>query len=541
MKPTLLLSDAEHARPGRERPGEPADGEHGEAADQPMSRWFGAMAAVLAAFAALATAEFVGGLVERSTSPVLAVGEWVIDHVPSGVKDLAIRTMGTNDKPALVGGTLVFLLLFAVAIGALSVRRLWVGVAGIAAFGAIGMAASLARPSATATAAIPSVIATLVAIAVLLLLLRGPGRRTQGEASAPAGFDRRNFLLSAAAVGGAAVAVGGMGRLLQRRFDVSEARSVVKLPAPASSAAPVPAGVDLATPGITPFMTASADFYRVDTALVTPQVAPETWTLKLHGMVERELSFTYEDLLNRPLVERDITLVCVSNEVGGQYAGNARWLGVPLKDILEEAGVKPGADQLVSRSVDGWTAGTPTAAVVDGRDALVAIGMNGEPLPVEHGFPARLVVPGLYGYTSATKWLTDLELTTFDAYDAYWVQRGWAKEAAIKTLTRIDTPRGLATVPAGRVAIGGVAWAIHRGIDQVEVRIDDEPWQKATLGTIPNNDTWRQWVIDWDATPGSHTIAARATDSTGALQTEDRANPIPDGASGWHSIVTLVQ
>lgn len=510
---------------------------------------------MIAALTALAVAELIAGLVEKATSPVLSVGEWVIEHVPPGVKDFAIRTFGANDKPALVVGTLVGLLLFAVVIGILSARRRIVGIVGIAAFGAIGALTAITRPGATVVAILPSAVGAAVAIAVFLWLLRpvaAPGTRRgphapvtndRGEPADPSGvvgFDRRHFVVTAVGVGVAAVVVGGAGRLLQRRFDVNGVRDALSLPAPASAAPPLPPGVDLGIPGVAPFVTKNADFYRVDTALVVPQLSPDTWELKIHGMVDRELTLSYADLLSRNVVERDITMICVSNEIGGPYASHARWLGVPLKDLLEEVGVQRGADQLVSRSSDGWSAGTPTAAVTDGRDALVAFAMNGEPLPVEHGFPVRIVVPGLYGFTSATKWLVDIELTTMGAYDAYWVQRGWGKTAEIKTLTRIDTPRGLTNVAAGKVPIGGVAWAIHRGIKGVEVRIDDGPWQPARLGAVPNADTWVQWVFDWDATEGSHTITARATDGTGAVQTEARANPIPDGASGWHQIVALV-
>jgi DMSO/TMAO reductase YedYZ molybdopterin-dependent catalytic subunit len=288
-------------------------------------------------------------------------------------------------------------------------------------------------------------------------------------------------------------------------------------------------------------VTRNADFYRIDTALVAPQVRPGSWRLDVGGMVDRPLTLTYRDLLSRPLVERDITMICVSNEVGGRYTGTARWLGVPLRDVLMDAGVRPGADQVVSRSVDGWTCGTPTSVVMDGRDALIAVGMNGEPLPVAHGFPARLIVPGLYGFVSGTKWLREIELSTFEAFDPYWARRGWAKKAPIKTMARIDTPRGLSNLRAGKTAVAGMAWAIHRGVAQVEVRVDDDPWQVARLGAVPSNDTWRQWVFEWDAPPGRHTITARATDGTGEVQTEDRAEPIPDGASGWHAIVVLVE
>jgi DMSO/TMAO reductase YedYZ molybdopterin-dependent catalytic subunit len=508
---------------------------------RPVPRWRGAVAGLIAAGVALGVAELVAGLVRGTTSPVISVGELVIEHTPSWMKDFAIERFGTNDKPALIAGTLVLLAVFAVVIGALATRRLWIGLVGIGAFGVVGIAAALTRPNAEAVAVVPTVVGTLAALVALAYLVRG--RLRPGDVVAvrpPNEFDRRRFLLSAAVISGAVVAAGGVGRLLQQRFDVGAARSDLSLPPPASPAAAVPAGAELGVPGISSFTTPNDVFYRIDTALVAPQVQPDGWRLRIHGMVDRELTFSYQDLVERELVERDITLVCVSNEVGGPYVGNARWLGVPLADLLREAGVQDGADQLVSRSVDGWTAGTPTSVVMDGRDALVAIGMNGEPLPIVNGFPARMVVPGLYGFTSATKWLTDLELTTFDAYDAYWVQRGWAREAPIKTLTRIDTPQGLAKLAAGTVPVAGMAWAPHTGIEAVEVRIDQGPWQPARLGEVPSSDTWRQWVYEWDATPGSHTIEARATNADGEVQTEDRAEPIPDGASGWHSVVVRV-
>jgi DMSO/TMAO reductase YedYZ molybdopterin-dependent catalytic subunit len=513
-----------------------------------LPRWRGAVAGLVAAITALAVAQLVAGLLRGTTSPVVSVGEWVIDHVPVEVKDFSVRHFGTNDKPMLIAGTVVLLGVFAVVVGLAAARRLWVGIVGIAAFGLIGMATAAARPGAPAAAVVPALVGALAAEVVVVGLLRGipdPLRRRAAGVgdpvdAAPAALDRRRFLLGAAAISVVAVAAGGLGRALQQRFDVSGLRAAIRLPAPRTSAADLPADVDLGVDGITPFTTPNESFYRVDTALEAPQVSPDGWSLRIHGLVDREPSFSYQDLLDRPLVERDITLVCISNEVGGTYAGNARWLGVPLADLLHEAGVQAGADQLVSRSVDGWTAGTPTSVVLDGRDALVAVGMNGEPLPVNHGFPARLVVPGVYGYNSATKWLTELELTTFGAYDAYWAARGYAQQGPLKTLTRIDTPRGLASVPAGRVAVGGVAWAIHRGIEGVEVQIDEGPWQPARLGAVPHGDTWRQWTINWQATPGSHTITARSTDGTGTLQPEERAEPLPDGASGWHSIVVLV-
>lgn len=502
------------------------------------SRREGAFAGLLAAAVSLGVGELISGLIRGTASPVVSVGGFVVDHAPPSLKVYAVRTFGTNDKPALIAGTLALLAIFAAVIGIIARRRLLVGFAGVALFGAAGVGAALTRPNSRAVDVLPSLLGALAGIVVIGVLLAP--RRARTGASVP-GVDRRRFLLTGGAISVGAIVTGGLGRQLRKRFAVNTARSGVTLPTPKSPAPPRPAGVDLAVPGVASFMTPNSEFYRIDTTLTTPQVDPTTWRLRVHGMVNKEITLTYDDLLKRPMHERDITMICVSNEVGGGYTGTARWLGVPLADVLKEAGVKPQADQLVSRSVDGWTCGTPMAEVMDGRDAMIVVGMNGEPLPVEHGFPARLVVPGLYGFVSATKWVTDLELTTFDAFDAYWVKRGWAKKAPIKTMARIDTPKGLSRPAAGPVMIGGVAWAIHRGVKGVEVQIDGGPWQAATLGLTPTADTWCQWKFSWDATPGNHTIACRATDGTGAAQTDVRANPIPDGASGWHSIVVLVQ
>ncbi len=315
----------------------------------------------------------------------------------------------------------------------------------------------------------------------------------------------------------------------------------MRLPAPEERLPALPRTVDVDVDGMTPFVTPNADFYRIDTALTAPQVPTDGYRLRVTGMVDDELELSYDDLLARPMIERDITLTCVSNEVGGRYAGNARWLGTRLDDLLREAGVRPGADQVVGRSVDGFACGFPVADAIDGRDALVVVGMNGEPLPIEHGFPVRLVVPGLYGFVSATKWLTEIELTTFAEFDHYWLRRGWAQRAPIKLTSRIDTPRGLAKVRAGTVPIAGVAWAQTIGIAGVEVSIDDGAWQQAELGTVPSRDTWRQWVYRWEATPGRHSLKVRATDADGSIQTDERAEPIPDGASGHHQIVVIVE
>jgi DMSO/TMAO reductase YedYZ molybdopterin-dependent catalytic subunit len=293
-------------------------------------------------------------------------------------------------------------------------------------------------------------------------------------------------------------------------------------------------------PGASPYVVPNGDFYRIDTALYPPQVDPSTWQLTIHGMVRNPITITWEQLLQRPMIERYVTLTCVSNEVGGDLIGNALWLGTPIKALLEEAGPLPGADQVVQRSVDGWTCGTPTTALLDGRDALLAVGMNGRPLPIAHGFPVRMVVPGLYGYVSACKWITEIELSRFSDFDAYWVPRGWSQQAPIKTESRIDAPRDGARRKAGTVAVAGVAWAQHRGISKVEVQIDNGPWQVATLAATVSSDTWREWSYQWPATAGKHTVRVRATDATGDTQTREPADPAPDGASGWHTIQVQV-
>jgi len=349
---------------------------------------------------------------------------------------------------------------------------------------------------------------------------------------------RRRFL----AAGTVTLAAGGIaalaGRGLAERSNVSAARASVRLPRPAHPAPPLPAGVDLDIKGLSPFITPNGSFYRVDTALILPQVAPQSWQLRIHGMVEREINISFAELLRRPLIEDYITLTCVSNPVAGPYIGNARWLGTSLASLLRTARVRAGADQLLCTSTDGYTSGTPIATVLDGRDALLAVAMNGTALPVAHGFPARMVVPGLYGYVSATKWVTDIKVTTFAAESGYWAQRGWSQQAPIKTESRIDVPGG--PVSAGRTPVAGVAWAQHKGIDAVHVRVDRGPWQEARLAAVPGIDTWRQWVWDWDATRGTHTIEARATDATGYTQTPAQASPEPNGATGYPSITVTV-
>ena len=495
---------------------------------------------------AVGTAQLVAGIVNPAASPILTVGESAIDAAPGWLRDAAIRTFGPSDKSVLLAGIGVVLALAAIALGIASLQRLWVGVVGLLAFGAIGVVAALTRPVARPGDALPALAATAAGL-VTLVALRS---RVRSDASASATgadgreapwvIDRRRFLLTATAGVVGAVAAGGAGNFFGRRFRADASRAAVGIPTPASSAAAID-GAELHVPGLGPFLTPNEGFYRVDTALFAPAVAAEDWSLRIHGMVRREITLDYQRLLSRQLIERDITLTCVSNIVGGPYVGNARWIGAPLRELLEEAEPLPGADQIVGRSVDGFTVGTPTGVAMDGRDAMLAVAMNGEPLPIVHGFPVRMIVPGLYGYVSATKWVVDLELTTFGAYDPYWVERGWAERAPIKTMSRIDTPQANRQLRAGEIPIAGVAWAQDVGIDRVDVEIDEGPWLPAELAAEDTVDTWRQWVYRWEAARGEHLLRVRAVDRTGTPQTPVRTDPFPDGATGYHTIAVEVR
>ncbi|MGW8889538.1 molybdopterin-dependent oxidoreductase [Streptomyces sp. NPDC055749] len=510
-----------------------------------------ALSGLLSGFAALAVAELVSAAVRPEAGPVTAVGGAAIDRTPAPVKDWAIRNFGESDKLVLQLGILATLTLLAIALGLVALRWRRAGSCGVLVFGVVGAAAAVSRPDSTGLVdGLPSLVGAVVGAGVMYVLigrLTGP-RRVVVQGEDVQGWDRRGFLIAASAAAAASAGAGVLGRALngRRGQDAIASRAELLLPKPASAAAPIPSGAQLRIPGISSFTTPSKTFYRVDTALVVPKVDATSWKLRIHGKgVKRPLTVTFEDLLGRELIERDITLTCVSNEVGGPYVGNARWIGVRLADLLKEAGVKPPsrggpADQLVARSVDGMTLGTPVEDVMDGRDAMLAVGMNGEPLSFIHGFPVRMVVPGLYGYVSACKWIEDIELTTFDDYDPYWVKRKWARKAPIKTQSRIDTPKPFARPEAGTVMVAGVAWAQHRGIDRVEIRIDDGPWRPADLAAQDTVDTWRQWSFPWKATPGGHTLTVRATDRTGEVQTEERTRTVPDGASGWHSVVVTV-
>jgi DMSO/TMAO reductase YedYZ molybdopterin-dependent catalytic subunit/uncharacterized membrane protein (UPF0136 family) len=495
---------------------------------------------LLATGAGLAVGELVVGLVAGASSPVVAVGQAVIDRVPPPVKDWAIDTFGTNDKVVLVAGAIVVIGLIGAIVGVLAVRGSF-GVACVVTttIGLVGALAVIDRPAPTPGKLLPVVLGTLTSIATLWWLTHG--RATGGPArdGTSMGLDRRQFVSRSIAVGGLAVIAGGLGRMLQQRFDIATERAAIVLPRVTSRAGSV-ATSELGVTGITPFVVPNDSFYRIDTAITVPQVSIDGWRLRIGGLVDNELELTFDDLLARPQIERYITLSCVSNPVGGTLVGNARWQGVRLADLLDEAGLRPGAEQVVSRSIDGWTCGSPTEVVMDGRDAMLAIAMNGEPLPAAHGYPVRIVVPGLFGYVSATKWVTDIMLTRWEDFDGYWIPRGWSKLGPVKTMARIDTPRSGTRIDGGagggEVAVGGVAWAVHRGVSAVQVRIDDDDWVDAELAGVPSSDTWVQWVYRWVPEPGPHVVQARAIDLDGEIQPETPKAVAPDGAQGYHRI-----
>ena len=500
------------------------------------ARGWAAAAGAASAGLAIGLSELLAGLLPGAISLIAAIGQVVIDLQPPGAKDFVVALFGINDKLALE----VFVALVALALGALlgmvAVRRYVVAAVGFGAFGALGFVAAsgqpLANPAMVAAQAAISIAIGLQALSSLIVRL---GTAAGGDATPASDPARRSFLLRASVVGVAAVASGLAGRSLIERSRTAPVGSV-PLP-PASEVVPALAGeMDLAAtiPGLTPIVVPNDQFYRIDTALIVPNVDVSTWTLRIHGLVERETTLTWDELLALPMFEQYVTIACVSNEVGGGLVGNAKWTGVRLRDVLDIAGVLPSATQLVGRPVagDGFSAGMPTAWVMDPeREPMIAIQMNDEPLPRAHGYPARLIIPGLYGYVSATKWLAELELTTLENFNGYWIPLGWAKEAPILTQSRIDTPRD--SVAAGRVPIAGVAWAPDRGVSRVEVAIDGE-WRDAELSAPISDTTWVQWVVRWDATPGQHEIRVRATDGNGVVQEELPSRPAPDGARGWH-------
>lgn len=510
------------------------------------ARAAGGLAGLVAGTSGLAAAELVSALLAGTTSPLLAVANRAVDSAPRPVKEWAIETFGTADKPVLIGGVVVTVAALAVGAGALGVgrRRLAVGlVLGLTTVAGAAVLTDRVASAPAGTRLLPVVTLAAVATGVLLLLLRPLRPESSGRVPGDdlVAFDRRAFLRSVAAVATVTVASGVVARVYAGG-RAAASRLALVLPRPDLPARPLTDAMTLDVPGLTSYLTPNRSFYRVDTALRVPDVAIDSWRLRVHGLVDRELDLTFEDLLSRRLVERRITLTCVSNPVGGDYVGNATWIGVPVRDLLREAGVRARADAVRSRSADGYTAGTPLSALLDdGRDALLAVAMNGEPLPLEHGFPVRMVTPGLYGYVSATKWLVELKVTRFADFEAYWTSRGYAVQAPVKTSSRIDVPRPFARVRPGRVPVAGVAWSQDRGIAEVEVRVDGGDWRPARLAAEDSRDTWRQWVWEWDATTGTHLLEVRATDTTGFTQTAERAPVAPDGSTGWHSVSVTVE
>ena len=502
------------------------------------SRLRGAIAGLVAAFAALATGELFAGLFRTFDSPFLIVAEKFIDLTPKPLKDFAIDVFGENDKIALIVGAVVFVFVAGLVVGAWSRRRPVIGYVFMLLVGVTALISG-----ATSSPGLVGSLAVIPAVPVGIVVLRrlleagSPAAEVRdGDDVVDTGPDRRQFLVTSGIAAGAVAFVGAGGRLLQRRFSAESSRAAVTLPDPVAFAPDVPASVS--ADGAVPFITPFDEFYRVDTAIEPPQVAAEEFNLRVFGMVDNELNLSYQDILDRDLEEHTITLTCVSNTVGGDLMGTATWRGIRLDDLLNEAGVQDGATQVIGRSVDDYTAGFPVEVAMDGRDALVVVGMNGEPLPIDRGFPARLIVPGLYGYVSATKWLKEIQVTTFEEVEQYWVPRGWDAEAPIKMSSRIDTPVGAfdGTVEAGTVVVAGVAWAQTTGIAKVELKIDDADWVEVDLADELNIDTWRQWSYVWEgADPGLHSLTVRATDKDGNLQIEDRTEPFPNAATGWQT------
>jgi len=509
----------------------------------PRRRWLAAAAAG-AASAALAAGvgELVAALLAPESSPFAVIGGGLIDLAPPWAKDAAIGLFGTADKAALLTGIAIVLLVVAAAAGVLESRSPPWGLVVIGACGVAGAVVSMTRAGAGPISWVPSAVAGVVALRLLVGLL-GRGAATAAVAApvaAPAsaadsGSDRRRFFAWAGGVTAAgvlALVAADLARTGTR--VVTTVRDTLRLPSPTGAPVEIPPGADLRLPGLAPVITPNDRFYRIDTALIVPQVDPADWSLRIRGMVDRELTLTWGDLLELPLQESVTTLACVSNPVGGDLIGNAVWLGYPIRELLARVGPHPDADMVLSRSIDGFTASTPIEALTDDRNAILAIGMNGEPLPVEHGFPVRMVVPGLYGYVSATKWVVELNVTRFDLERAYWTDRGWSERGPIKLQSRIDVPRRGQGLKAGDAVIAGVAWQQHVGVAGVEVQIDDGAWQQATLAPAISDDTWVQWSLPWTADVGGHVIRCRAISATGDVQTSEHAPPAPNGATGWH-------
>jgi DMSO/TMAO reductase YedYZ molybdopterin-dependent catalytic subunit len=492
---------------------------------------------VLGVAAALAAGHLVAAFIDPNASPFLAVGNAAIDLTPSWLKEFAVTSFGTADKTVLLSGMAVFLLVAACVAGLLSRRSPIPGTVLAVVLGGLAIVAVFSRTDLGQLASIAP-LASLVAGVMTFRRLHAAALRVREAGGGPDSPQRRTFLIGSVGVAVGAGAAGIAGQLLGTRVDVEGSRATVTRRLAKYREQNGIAGADFAQDGTPTYLTPNDTFYRIDTALSVPRLRAEDWSLRIHGMVDRELTLGFDDVMGMDLITRTVTMTCVSDDVGGPYISTAAFTGVLLRDLLAKAGVHSGADQVFSTSVDGYTAGSPLEVIMDkGRNAMLAVGMNGEALPPEHGFPVRLVVPGLYGYVSATKWVTDIELTTFDAKTQYWVPRGYSAKAPIKTESRIDSPRGQSSVPAGKVVVAGIAWAQTKGIAKVELQMDGGPWQEADLAVQPTKEAWRMWRRTFDLRPGSHTVLVRATDSTGYTQTMDRADPIPDGATGLHSVV----
>ncbi len=516
------------------------------------SAWSAALAGTIGAAVALGTGQLVSGLLDVTPSPVLAVGGEFVDRFAASLKELAVSLFGTNDKAALVIGTVIFSLVLGALVGIGARRQRWLPVVVLGAFGVVGALAQITDPRHVGPVAwliaLVSVGAGVGATWFLLDRARAVAvaKASPSDPAGPAGSEvgaptpsvavaRRTFIGAAAALGAVSAATAAFGRSLVQQDVVGEAARRFRL-RPPKSRVEVPASQPFTVDGASPYITPTEDFYRIDTALSAPQVDAGSWSLRIDGMVDEPFEISYQELLDLPSVEVPVTIQCVSNEVGGDLVGTAVWQGVPLADLLERAGVQSGAEQVFTHSVDGWTAGFPTEAVDGERVAILAYAMNGEPLTVPHGFPARLVVAGLYGYVSATKWIERIELTTWDGVDGYWVPRGWSKEGPIKLASRIDVPRSGERMPAGGVTLGGVAWRPSVGVRSVEVSVDDGAWQEAELGTVSSENTWVTWRLATDLGPGKHQARVRAIDADGRTQTAAVAAPAPNGATGLHQV-----
>lgn len=499
--------------------------------------WLAALAGIVTVAVVAVAGELLAAFVSPAVSPISAVGSSTIDLMPQPLKEWAIDTFGTADKAALLVTMVLVIAVLAAIAGIAEYRRRYSGVAIVVLFSLVGLAAVYSRPQAGPSSVIAPIAGAVLGIIILPALINRLRALKAAEDPAESAMARRRFLVATGA--GAAVAVIGgyiSTTLRSVQVNVAKLRASVTLPPPSSPAQPIPDKASIPLEGMPELVTPTDEFYRIDTAFTVPRVDPETWTLKVTGLVDKEVEINFAELMSKPLIERYVTLACVSNPVGGDLIGNASWLGWPIRELLAEAGPAGDADMVLSTSTDGWTAGTPLEVLTDERDAVLAVGMNGAPLPFEHGFPVRMVVPGLYGYVSATKWVTELKVTRFADEVAYWTTRGWAARGPIKLSSRIDTPRDGANRPPGRLRLGGVAWAQHVGVRAVEVRVDDGPWQPAELAEAISEDTWRQWVADVVLEPGEHELTVRATDRNGDVQIADFAPPVPSGATGHHSI-----